>query len=81
MEKLKKYSDLYGSELTFLHCAKKFRFISYCKNSIPAAGSMTKKTACLFHASFENIIIEKIINHRSGNITIKTNNGYYQFLN
>ncbi|MDD1420937.1 hypothetical protein MEO40_17725 [Dolichospermum sp. ST_sed1] len=74
-----KYFDLYGFENTVLILAEKFKFVSWCKNSIPTAGSLTKDSKKLNLKSCSEV--KKVINHKNGEVTIQTELGYLKFTN
>lgn len=78
-ENINKYADLYGWDVTVRMLKKKFNLVSYAENSIPTAGSLTFSSDRLnVNGGF---IIDRAINHRNGDVTIITNQGWLKFTN
>jgi hypothetical protein len=76
---IKKYFDLYNYETILTILKNKYYFVSFSKNSVPTAGSITLKTNkinVLSDAKIENVIL-----HKNNLITIKTNYGFMKFSN
>nr|WP_297310219.1 hypothetical protein [uncultured Flavobacterium sp.] len=72
------FFDLYGFENAILILKQqKYLFVSWCNNSIPTAGSRTTKIEKLNSNTKAEIF--KTINHKNGDITLKTNLGYLKF--
>ena len=80
MENILANIDLYGLDVLLEQLKKQFLFISFAKNSIPTAGSMTLPTNKLVKFKEETKLI-KVIKHRNKNLTLKTNKGFYKFSN
>lgn len=76
---IRKYFDLYGLETILIDLKSRYFFVSFCKKSIPKIGSLTIKTNELKTTS--DAKIEKVIIHKNGNITLKTNFCFLQFFN
>lgn len=76
---LKNYCDLYGWSITVLRLKKLYNFVSFAKNSIPTAGSLTLSTKKLNENN--DTTIKKVINHKNNTVTLVTNQGYLTFLN
>jgi hypothetical protein len=76
---IKKYFDIYNYETILTILKNKYYFVSFSKNSVPTAGSITLKTNkinVLSDAKIENVIL-----HKNNLITIKTNYGFMKFSN
>ena len=78
MENLK-YFDLYPSDIIFEELKNKFSYFCVCQKSVPSLGSPCYKINKLKTNSGAKI--EKVIRHRSGEITLCTNLGYVKFTN
>lgn len=76
---IKKYFDLHELETILIDLKNRYLFVSFCKKSIPKQGSLTIESKQLKTTS--NAKIEKVIIHKNGNITLKTNFCYLQFFN
>ena len=73
------YFDLYPSYIIFEELKKEFSHFCLCKKSIPSFGSPCYKIERLNPNSGAKI--EKVIKHRTGEITLCTNLGYLKFTN
>lgn len=74
-----KYIDLYGIPM-LIRSLKRYPFVSWRNNSIPEAGSPTRLSRDIKMQGVTKIKeVSKIILHRNGMTTIKTNLGYFQF--
>ena len=77
-----KFIDLYPAEVTLGILASKFEYVSHTLNckKIPTIGSVCRKSSTINPA--DNLKIKKLIFHRNGRVSIKTNKDlYFQFLN
>ncbi len=77
-----KFIDLYPAEVTLGILASKFEYVSHTLNckKIPTIGSVCRKSSTINPAN--DLKIQKLIFHRNGRVSIKTNkNLYFQFLN
>lgn len=76
---IKQYAKQYGYEIIVLVLKNRYTFVSWCPNSIPKNGSMTKHTK--FLKSNADATIKNVILHRNKKLTLKTNKGFLQFFN
>ena len=77
-----KFIDLYPAEVTLGILASKFEYASHTLNckKIPTIGSVCRKSSTIKPA--DDLKIKKLIFHRNGRVSIKTNKDlYFQFLN
>ena len=73
------YIDLYGIELLF-ETLKEYPYVSWRDKSIPSEGSPTRLTKDIKKEGISKFKeVSKIILHKNGMTTIRTNIGYYQF--
>lgn len=79
LKEIKKYSDLYGWDITVIQLKKKFNSVSWARNSKPTEGSLTLPTRLLNEN--EDTVINKVIVHKNKTITMATNQGWLTFLN
>lgn len=70
--------DLYGVD-TLLNCLRQYSHVSWMKNSNRKSGSQTKQSCALREGT--QVEIQKLICHKDGKTTIKTDKGFLQFLN
>ena len=76
---MKKNFDLYTAEIARLAMIKNgYTHVSFTLNSIPTQGSPTKDIHLI--RFFDDVIVNKTINHHNGNVTIITNKAYFQFI-
>ena len=78
MENLK-YFDLYHSSIIFEELKNKFSYFCVCQKSVPSLGSPCYKINKLNPNNGAKI--DKVIKHRSGEITLCTNLGFLKFTN
>lgn len=74
-----RYFDLYTSDIIFEELKNEFSYFCVCKKSIPSLGSPCYKINKL--NSKNGAKIDKVIKHRNGEITLRTNLGYLKFTN
>lgn len=71
--------DLYGFDILLDFLKSKFTFVSFAPNSIPTVGSKTITVEKL-KAFKQDTKIEKVINHKNGDVTLITNFAYCKFI-
>ncbi len=79
VKEIYKNIDLYGA-IVLVTMLQQYSHISFCDNSVPTPGSPIKQMAALRNPELITSI-SKVIYHKDGKTTIKTNVGFLQFLN
>jgi hypothetical protein len=78
LKEIKDYANLYGWAITVAELKKTFNLVSWAKSSKPTAGSLTLPTKKLNENN--DTTIERAILHKSGELTLVTNQGWLTFL-
>jgi hypothetical protein len=78
LKEIKDYANLYGWAITVAELKKTFSLVSWAKSSKPTAGSLTLPTKKLNENN--DTTIERVILHKSGELTLVTNQGWLTFL-